>query len=137
MKRSGLRSLIYLIFTLIFVALPLIVVGCKETPTETGFLEGRVHLGPRSEEEIGQPYPPEIYQTRKIMIYDADRVKLIKQVDIDSLGDYKVELPAGTYTIDINYVGNDYSDDVPRTLRIEPGIHIMCDIFIDMGTATS
>jgi len=71
------------------------------------------------------------------MIYDADRVKLIKQVDIDSLGDYKVELPAGTYTIDINYVGNDYSDDVPRTLRIEPGIHIMCDIFIDMGTVTS
>jgi hypothetical protein len=47
--------------------------------TGTGVLEGKVWIGPLPggpPEKLGLPYPAEIYQPRKIMVYDADHVKL-------------------------------------------------------------
>ena len=125
------------------VGLLLLLSGCQ-TPTisetnptpGTGVLEGKVWIGPLpggSPEKLGLPYPPEIYQPRKIMIYNTDHVKLIKQVDITEKGYYSVELPAGKYTVDINYVGTDWSNSVPSKFTIQPGIHINADIFFNMG----
>jgi beta propeller repeat protein len=101
----------------------------------TGVLEGKVSIGPRSPEEIGQPYAPEIYQPRKVMVYDADHAKLIRQVDLDENGYYSVELSPGTYTIDINYFETDRGESVPRKLKIEPGMHYMFDIDFNTGMA--
>jgi len=100
-----------------------------------GGIDGKVWIGPLpggAPEKLGLPYPPEIYQPRKIMVYDADHVKLIKQVDITEKGYYSVELPAGKYTVDINYVGTDWSNEAPRKLTVQPGIHINADIFINI-----
>jgi hypothetical protein len=102
----------------------------------TGVLEGKVWIGPLSggpPEKLGLSYPAEIYQPRKIMVYDADHIKLVKQVDITEKGYYSVELPAGKYTVDINYVGTDWSNDVPRKLTLQPGIHINADITFNIG----
>ena len=104
--------------------------------TGTGVIEGKVWIGPLPggpPEKLGLPYPDEIYQPRKIMVYDADRINLVKQVDITEKGYYSVELPAGTYTIDINYVGTDWSNEVPRKFTIQSGIHINADIFFNIG----
>jgi hypothetical protein len=99
-------------------------------------LEGKVWIGPLPggpPEKLGLPYPPEIYQPRKVMVYDADHIKLVKPVDITEKGYYSVELPAGKYTVDINYVGTDWSNDVPRKLILQPGIHINADITFNIG----
>ena len=130
------------LFPLIFALISVLAVprlsACNNNATPgTGVLEGKISIGPRAPEEIGQPYPPEIYMTRKVMVYDADDAKLIRPVDLDENGYYSVELPAGTYTIDINYVENDSSDSVPRKLKIEPGIHVMFDISFNIGTSAS
>lgn len=106
------------------------------TTVGTGVIEGKVWIGPLpggAPEKLGLSYPAEIYQPRKIMVYDADHVKLVKQVDITEKGYYSVELPAGKYTIDINYVGTDWSNEVPRKLTVQPGIHINADITFNIG----
>ncbi len=101
----------------------------------TGVLEGKVSIGPRSPEEIGQPYAPEIYQPRKVMVYDADHAKLVGQVDLDENGYYSVALSAGIYIIDINYFDTDRSDSVPRKLKIQARTHYMFDISFNTGMA--
>ncbi|MFP3976154.1 MAG: hypothetical protein ACLFVK_08035 [Dehalococcoidia bacterium] len=101
----------------------------ENTDAASGVFEGKARIGPTSlGEEIDQPYPEEVYQPRKVMVYDADHAQLITQVDLDENGYYRVELPPGTYTIDINYFSADTSYTVPRKLKIEPGIHVMLDI---------
>jgi beta propeller repeat protein len=113
------------------------LIGCNDDTTpKTGVLEGKIRIDPLEEQAIGQPYPPEIFQARKVMVYDADRSTLIKQVDLNENGYYSVELPAGTYTIDINYVENDSSNDVPRKLKVEPGIEVTFDIGLNLGIVT-
>src|SRR4030042_2981982 len=99
------RWLLPLILALVSIPAGLGVAGCNDSSAiGTGVLEGKVNIRPRPPEEIGQPYPPEVYQKRKVMIYDANHETLIKQVDIDSGGYYRVEIPAGIYPIAINYV---------------------------------
>lgn len=131
------RWVFFIVFCLVSMLVMPGLAGCKgntdiELP-EFGVLEGRVLIGPRLPEEIKQPYPVELYQPRKVMVYDADHVELLRQLDLDENGYYSVELPPGNYTIDINYFATDTSDTVPRKLKIEPGVHVMLDIFIDTG----
>jgi TolB protein len=130
--------LLPIILALVFILIIPGLTGCDDHATpEPGVLEGKASIGPRSPEEISQPYPPEIYTPRKVMVYDTDGTKLIRQADLDKNGYYSAELPAGTYTIDINYYENDRSDDVPRKLKIEAGIHIMFDISFEMDTSVT
>jgi hypothetical protein len=134
MKKKQI-SLIVLVLVAILI-MP-VLYGCQEnTQAEVpvfGVLEGKASIGPRLPEEIGQPYAAEVYQMRKVMVYDADHVELLKQIDLDENGCYSVELIPGDYTIDINYYGTDTSDTVPRKLKIEPGRNVMLDINIDTG----
>ncbi len=130
MKRKRLLSAILGLELILAVSLT----GCaSNADAKTGVLEGKASIGPRPAQEIGQPYPTEVYQLRKVMVYDAEHVQLIMQIDLDSNGYYRAELPADTYTIDINYYGNDHSDNVPRQMKIEPGVHLMFDIDFDIG----
>ena len=103
---------------------------------KSGTLQGNVTIGPfQPVERPGEepPVPCEVYEARKIMVYDEHGSNLINQVDIDCEGDYWIELDPGVYTVDINRIGIDHSSDVPRTVRIEPGKTIVLDIDIDTG----
>ena len=113
-------------------ALPVLIVSAVGCSSKTGTLEGKAMISPRPLEQLGQPYPNEVYQPRKVMVYNADRTQLIKQVDIDSQGYYRVQLPAGAYTIDINYFQSDRSDGAPRKLKIVPDQSVMFDIDFDI-----
>jgi len=103
----------------------------------SGILQGIVTIGPITPvERPGEnpPIPPEVYEARKIMVYDKSGKKLIQQIDIDSESRwYVAHLKPGTYTIDINRIGMDSSDDVPQQVEIQLGITTRLDIDIDTG----
>ena len=103
----------------------------------SGILQGIVRIGPITPvERPGEKpsIPPEVFEARKIMVYDKSGKTLIQQVDIDSEGQwYVAHLKPGTYTIDINRIGIDSSDDVPQQVEIQLGITTRLDIDIDTG----
>jgi heat shock protein HslJ len=102
----------------------------------SGILQGIVTIGPITPvERPGEipPIPHEVYEARKIMVYDKSGRTLIQQIDIDSDGRYMAHLKPGTYTIDINRIGMDSSDDVPQQVAIQLGIATRLDIDIDTG----
>ena len=102
----------------------------------SGILQGLVTIGPITPvERPGEkpPVPPEVYEARKIMVYDKSGRNLIQQIDIDSEGRYAAHLRPGTYTVDINHIGIDSSNDVPKQVEIQSGITMRLDIDIDTG----
>ncbi len=132
MKRS--------ILLLTMIILAGLAIGCSGV-VEKGLLQGNVFIGPITPvEQPGQELALrcDVYALRKIMIYDNRGEKLIKQVDIDcdeaeQITRYRVELEPGTYIVDINHIGIDYSDDVPKQVEIQSGITFKLDIEIDTG----
>jgi hypothetical protein len=124
------------LFLLILLTLSFIISSCSNGNAETGILTGTVTIGPISpvvrpgEEPV---IPCEVYETRKIMVYDGDMEELIKQVGINCDGIYMVELTPGVYAIDINSIGIDYSDEVPRKIVIRPGDTYELNLDIDTG----
>ena len=112
-----------------------LVFSCS-APEEPGILQGHVTIGPiqpvvRPGETV--EVPCEVYEARKIMVYDTSGKKLVRQVDIDCDGTYTVELSPGTYVVDINRTGIDSSSDVPKAVEINSGLTTMLDIDIDTG----
>ena len=124
-------------FVLIAVVIAgLFLVGCSGSTMETGRLEGTVAIGPINpvEQEGEEPeIPCEVYEVRKVMVYDRSGNRLVEQVDIDCQGHYLVDLPPATYTIDINRTGIDHSGDVPVQIEIKSGQTVKLDIDIDTG----
>jgi hypothetical protein len=101
-----------------------------------GVLEGQVTIGPLQpvEKPVETPtVPPAVYAARKIMVYNQGHTVLVKQVDLSDTGYYLVELKAGIYVVDINYIGIDRSSDVPKQIEVKPGQTITLDIDIDTG----
>ena len=114
----------------------LFMLGCSEATQEPGILEGKVTIGPIVPVErpgIEYEIPCEVYEARKIMVYDRNHKKLVKQVDIDCNGMYRAELEPGHYVIDINRIGIDHSSEVPAKVEIRPRETVRLDIDIDTG----
>ena len=88
--------------------------GCSDVTQEPGVLQGKVTIGPLVPvERPGVKYeiPCEVYEARKVMVYDKNLKKLVEQVDIDCNGNYAVELEPNFYVIDINRLGIDHSSE--------------------------
>lgn len=103
---------------------------------DIGFLEGKVEIGPLSPVEpcnLAQDQIAQAYEARKIIIYTSDRSVTVATVSIDPSGNYRVALAAGKYLVDINRIGMDHSNDVPREIVIERGETVSLDIQIDTG----
>jgi hypothetical protein len=118
------------------ILLALFLLTACGSPVETGILQGIVTIGPlQPVEKPGEVIvtPCEVYETRKIMVYDKSGEKLVEQVDIDCDSRYVVRLAPGTYTVDINHIGIDFSKDLPAQVEIESGITTRLDIDIDTG----
>lgn len=117
-------------------AITLSMFSCSDVTQEPGVLQGKVTIGPLVPVErpgIKYEIPCEVYEARKIMVYDKKHKKLIEQVDIDCNGNYRVELEPDFYVIDINRIGIDHSSEVPAKIEIEPSETILLDIDIDTG----
>jgi hypothetical protein len=114
----------------------LLILGCSNGNQASGILTGAVTIGPLVPvERPGVKYdiPCEVYEARKVVVYDKNHKKLVKQVDIDCNGHYQVELMPGFYVIDINRIGIDHSSEVPTKVEIKSGETIQLDIDIDTG----
>jgi len=121
---------------LLLVVLAMVVTACRPASQETGVLEGRVTIGPISpveREGEKREVPPEVYEARKVMVYDRSGKRLVKQVDLGEDGHYSVNLKPGTYVVDINRIGVDRSGDVPAEIRVAAGETVVVDIDIDTG----
>jgi hypothetical protein len=102
-----------------------------------GVLAGHVTIGPLTPVEIqGRPTPtppPEVYASRKILVFAADGQTEISQVSIQPDGTYRVDLPAGTYVVDINRLGIDRAAGLPQTVKIVSQQVTRLDLDIDTG----
>lgn len=111
--------------------------ACSIGPREIGVIEGQVSIGPlvpvmREGEEAPTPVP-EVYAAREIVIYKKNGKSEVTRLKIDSTGWYRGELPVGIYLIDINRIGIDSSDNLPRQITIRANSVIRLDIDIDTG----
>jgi hypothetical protein len=105
--------------------------------TQNGVLQGHVLIGPLTPvQRVGQPEPtpaPEVYAARQIVVYQADGKTEVARLKIDSQGNYRVELPPGTYVVAINRGGIDRGAGLPATIQITAGQTSTLDISIDTG----
>jgi hypothetical protein len=131
------------IILLILLSIIAVGVSCapKTAPARTGLLTGGVTIGPLKPVEIpGQndPVPPEVFSSRKILIYDNAGKELIIQADINQIkqtssGYYAVQLEQGTYTVDTTRVGIGGGAGLPQEVTITAGQTTVLDIDIDTG----
>ncbi|HEY71590.1 MAG TPA: carboxypeptidase-like regulatory domain-containing protein [Anaerolineae bacterium] len=126
---------------LLFLAC-LILVGsslfaCAPDPPAFGILEGHVTIGPLApvvREGQAEPTPaPEVYAGREIVVYERDGRTEFIRLKIDANGNYRTELPVGTYVIDINHLGLDMAEDLPQEIEITQQGSFRLDIAIDTG----
>lgn len=133
---TRMRNLILLAIVLFGLVPVGLSVGCSSGSTGTGILEGNVTIGPICPvEQPGHPCPVpcEMYQARKVQIYDSNGTKLIAEADIDCNGHYSIELKSGTYTVDINPNGFAHVSGVPQKIELKSGQTIELNIDIDTG----
>jgi len=123
--------------------LAFLAAACHGSPSPTepgasvlGRLSGVVTIGPNCPvEQVGVPCPPspEAYAMRKVLVYDAQHNQLLHTVDIDSQGLYLIDLPPGTYVVDLKKAGIDRSGDVPASVTIHANAVTTLNISIDTG----
>jgi hypothetical protein len=111
--------------------------ACSFLPQETGILEGQVTIGPLVPVlREGEPEPtpaPEVYAVREIVVYKQNGKTEVTRLQIDSTGWYRGELPMGVYVIDINRLGIDSADGLPKEITITANAVFRLDIDIDTG----
>ena len=111
--------------------------ACSSDPPERGILEGQVYIGPlQPAMQTGEEAPtpaPEVYAAREIVVYKKNGVTEFTRLEIGATGWYQGELPVGSYVIDINRIGIDLADNLPKKIEIRAGITTILDIEIDTG----
>jgi hypothetical protein len=128
------RYLLYLTFLILGASS---LFACTQSPQEFGVLEGHVTIGPlmpvvREGEE--EPTPaPEVYAAREIVVFEQDGKTEFARLKIDENGNYRAELPVGTYVVDINRIGIDTAAGLPKEIEITSLQITRLDIDIDTG----
>jgi hypothetical protein len=122
---------------LLWAALTLSIAACATGQRESGTLEGHVAIGPLTPvQRAGVPEPtppPEMYAQYEILIYAEDGRTEVARARIDSGGDYRVTLGAGTYVVNINRQGISHGIDLPKKVTITDQQVTRLDIQIDTG----
>jgi hypothetical protein len=124
------------VFTLSLI-LQIFITSCSSGLKQTGILHGDVTIGPLVPvvgPGVEEPTPgPEVFADRKVVIFDDQGRREIRQVDIQADGNYWVELEIGTYMVDINHLGIDHAKGLPTLVEIYEGQITILDIDIDTG----
>jgi len=130
MPKPAIKSLLLILF---FISMA----SCAPEPEQYGILEGQVHIGPLQPAlQVGEDVPtpaPEVYAVREIVVYKKNGVTEFTRLEIGETGWYQGELPAGIYVIDINRIGIDSADNLPKKIEIRAEVRSRLDIKIDTG----
>jgi hypothetical protein len=127
----------HLLFLVCLILVGSSLFACTPTPQAFGILEGHVTIGPLMPVlREGEPEPtpaPEVYARREIVVFEDDGRTEFARLKIDASGNYRAELPVGTYVVDINHLGLDTAADLPREIEISHQGITRLDIAIDTG----
>jgi len=118
----------------------MLLIACQpSTPEikEKGTLEGTIHIGPICPVERIPPDPqckpsPETFAAWPISIYTPDNKKTATVVP-DADGHFVLQLPAGTYIIDLEKHQPIGGNNLPATIKISSGKTTTFDVDIDTG----
>lgn len=112
--------------------------GCSTGNQAIGMLAGHVDIGPLLPvSRVGQPEPtpsPEMYAAWKIVVFSENGKREMARANINSVGDYQIQLPTGKYMITakpVNGVGLGGQQPLPVEIIMDETIHL--DISIDTG----
>jgi len=136
-----MRKFSLVVLVLLVVVIASIASSCSQKPVQTGLLQGSVTIGPITPVEIpGQNpiVPPEVFSSRKVLVYDSTGKSLITEVVIYQVkqtanGYYSVQLEPGIYSIDVTHTGIGGGAGLPQTVTITAGQTKVLDIDIDTG----
>ncbi len=127
----------HLIHPILFILGVLTIFACSQSPQVFGTLEGHVTIGPLVpvvREGESEPTPaPEVYAAREIVVFEENGKTEFVRLGIDAKGNYRAELPAGSYVVDINHIGIDSAADLPKKIVITAQGVTRLDIDIDTG----
>jgi hypothetical protein len=102
-----------------------------------GYLEGQVAIGPlRPVERVGVPPPtpsPAVCTARGLVVYQVDTGAEAARFALGPDCRYRVALPSGSYRVELDRRGIDFSKDLPRVVTITAGQTTRLDISIDTG----
>ena len=138
-KITGENTLTKNLISILFICATLtsILAACTSASLETGILEGHVTIGPLTPiVQQGAPEPTlalEVYATRQIIIFSKDGTTELDRVQIGADGNYRLELAPGSYVVDINHAGIDFSKGLPTSIEIRSNETTRLDVQIDTG----
>lgn len=120
--------------------LTFLVIGCstdKVEDSQTGFLEGKVLIGPLCPVETIPPDPAcepteATYAAWPLAVWTADKTEKITELAPNAAGEYKVALPAGSYLVDLEKP-HLFAKSVPETIEVRAGETTVLNIDIDTG----
>ena len=134
----------------IVIASAILIGGCIQnniTLAEYGILQGKVTIGPLCPVEPCK-LPPEqvaqIYEARKVIIYEQSTKVKIAEFNLNQNGEYSLSLKPGSYIVDITDAeGNELSLDlskrprigniIPKEVELKTGDKVILDFDIDTG----
>jgi hypothetical protein len=99
-----------------------------------GTLRGSITLGPTSPvHSPGMPAAPVPAPGIKLLLYGPERQE-IAAVTSDAQGEFRVELPPGTYRLEMAPAqGKGFTKDLPATVTIAPGRDTRLNLRLDIG----
>ena len=110
----------------------------SSTSLETGFLQGTITIGPLCPVEPCN-LPPEqiaeIYEARKVIVYEKSSLSKIAEIQLNADGEYSVALNPGQYIVDVSAAnGNALPLDLSQRPRFGNAIPLAVEIFADQTT---
>jgi hypothetical protein len=127
-----------LIITILFGGV--LLVSCQPTSSPTGLLQGGVTIGPLTPvQQVGvcPTAAPEVFSSRNVIVSDTsgkNQIQVsIRQIGQTAQGYYSVQLPAGTYTVDMARTGVGGVSNLPQKITIKAGETVTIDLNIDTG----
>ena len=121
-------------------------VGLTDTPgsatpaapmSPMGYLEGQVAIGPlQPVQRLGVPPPtpsPAVCTARGLVVYQADTGAEAARFPLGPDCCYRVALRSGSYRVELDRRGIDFSKDLPHVVTITGGQTTRLDLSIDTG----
>ena len=107
------------------------------TAPSKGILKGSVSIGPVCPQDNSAGYSctptPEMYAAAKVFVYKTDKRTLVTTITPDAKGNFSVDLPSGSYFVDMIHQSMGGTTGVPATITINAGQTYTLKLAVDTG----